>query len=188
MKSPSSDSGWPQLSRAGRAPSSAITTRPRCGASAGGNGARPTWWWLLELIGPDALRAAVQPPNRQPGAKKLRNTLDRRTFTFTRSQLERHFLPIACRAGLPKPLTCVYVNGYEVDFFWPELGLVVETDGLTYHRTPAEQAADRRRDQTHTAAGLTPLRFTHGQIKYEPAYVLEILTTVARRLTRRAPA
>ncbi len=35
-------------------------------------------------------------------------------------------------------------------------------DGLRYHRTPAQQAADRRRDQAHAAAGLTPLRFTHG--------------------------
>lgn len=25
----------------------------------------------------------------------------------------------------------------------PDLGLVVETDGLRYHRTPAEQARDR---------------------------------------------
>ena len=36
--------------------------------------------------------------------------------------------------------------------------LVVETDGLRYHRTPAQQSRDRRRDQAHTAAGLTPLR------------------------------
>jgi very-short-patch-repair endonuclease len=28
------------------------------------------------------------------------------------------------------------VNGFKVDFFWPELGLVVETDGWRYHRTP----------------------------------------------------
>jgi len=47
----------------------------------------------------------------------------------------------------------------------PELGLVVETDGLRYHRTPAQQARDRRRDQLHTAAGLTTLRFTHAQVR-----------------------
>jgi very-short-patch-repair endonuclease len=48
---------------------------------------------------------------------------------------------------------------------------VIETDGLRYHRTPAEQARDRLRDQTHTAAGLTQLRFTHYQVKYESEYV-----------------
>jgi very-short-patch-repair endonuclease len=63
------------------------------------------------------------------------------------------------------------VNGFEVDFFWPDLGLVVETDGLRYHRTPSTQARDARRDRAHTLAGMTPLRFTHYEIKYERAVV-----------------
>jgi very-short-patch-repair endonuclease len=136
------------------------------------------------LIDLEKLRDALDQAPPRPGVARLRSTIDRRTFTFTRSQLERQFLPIARRAGLPKPLTRVYVNGYEADFYWPELGLVVETDGGTFHRTPAQQAADRRRDQTHTAAGLTPLRFTHGQIRYEPSYVEETVRTVAGRLAR----
>ena len=74
------------------------------------------------------------------------------------------------------------VNGFRADFFWPELGLVVETDGLRYHRTPAQQARDRRRDQVHTAAGLTTLRFTHAQIRFEAAEVREVLLQVAARL------
>jgi very-short-patch-repair endonuclease len=57
-----------------------------------------------------------------------------------RSQLERRFLPLARKAGLPRPRTQQQLNGYRVDFYWPELKLVVETDGLTYHRTPAQQA------------------------------------------------
>jgi very-short-patch-repair endonuclease len=64
----------------------------------------------------------------------------------------------------------------------PDLGLVVETDGLRYHRTPAQQARDRRRDQVHTAAGLTPLRFTHYEVRYEPGHVERTLIRVARRL------
>lgn len=62
-------------------------------------------------------------------------------------------------------------HGYEVDFHWPVLGLVVKTDGLRYHRTPAEQASDRCRDHAHTAVGLAQLRFTHGQVKYEKEHV-----------------
>jgi hypothetical protein len=73
-----------------------------------------------------ALRAAVQ-EIRTPGGARVRVTIDRRTYTLTRSQLERLFLRIVARAGLPKPLTCVYVNGYEVDFYFPDLGLVVES-------------------------------------------------------------
>jgi very-short-patch-repair endonuclease len=58
---------------------------------------------------------------------------------------------------------------------------VVETDGLTYHRTPAEQAKDHERDQDHSAAGITPLRFTHAQIKYEPDRVVGVLRATASR-------
>ncbi|HWN73114.1 MAG TPA: DUF559 domain-containing protein, partial [Solirubrobacterales bacterium] len=79
-----------------------------------------------------------------------------------------------------------WVNEFEVDFYWPDLGLVVETDGLRYHRTPAEQARDRLRDQAHTAAGLTPLRFTHEQVRYEPEHVLTVLRATAQVLLGRA--
>jgi hypothetical protein len=140
---------------------------------------------LKGLINLQILREELDRTPRRPGLAKLKTTIDRHTFTFTRSELERCFLPVARRAGLPQPLTRVYVNGYEVDFFFPDRGLVIETDGGAFHRTPAQQAADRRRDQTHTAAGLTPLRFTHGQIRYEPSYVRDTVRTVARRL---APA
>ena len=56
--------------------------------------------------------------------------------------------------------------------------LVVETDGLRYHRTTAQQAKDRRRDQAHVAAGLTALRFTHAQVVRESEYVEETLAAV----------
>jgi very-short-patch-repair endonuclease len=95
---------------------------------------------------------------------------------MTDSETEQRFLPIVRRAGLPLPLTQQWVNDFRVDFYWPELRLVVETDGLRYHRTPAEQAADRLRDQVHTASGLTCLRFTRAQIRFEPSHVQEVLT------------
>jgi very-short-patch-repair endonuclease len=64
--------------------------------------------------------------------------------------------------------------------------LVVETDGLRYHRTPIQQGRDRERDQVHAAAGLTSLRFTHAQVKSEPGRVTATLVAVARRLQRAA--
>ncbi len=142
----------------------------------------------LGLITPPALRRALDAHAGEPGVRTLRTRLDRRTFRLTRSKLEQRFLPLAKRAGLPVPKTKQWVNGFEVDFYWPALGLVVESDGLTYHRTPAQQAQDRRRDQAHTAAGMTPLRFTHEQVRYEPAHVLAILTAVAPRLLAAAAA
>lgn len=137
------------------------------------------------LVHPPGLRRALDERAGEPGAAKLRFILDRRTFRLTKEELERRFLPLARQAGLPVPLTGQWVNEFEVDFYWPDLGLVVETDGLRYHRTPAEQARDRLRDQTHTAAGLTPLRFTHEQVRYEPEHVLAVLRATAEVLVDR---
>jgi very-short-patch-repair endonuclease len=134
------------------------------------------------LVDPETLRAALGDLRGQRGVAAIRETLDRRTFVLTDSELERRFLPIARRAGLPAPETQRMVNGFRVDFYWPELGLIVETDGLRYHRTPAQQAADRVRDQAHTAAGLTPLRFTHAQVRYERRHVEETLRAISDRL------
>jgi len=114
--------------------------------------------------------------------KPLRALLDRRTFRLTDSELERRFLPLVDAVRLARPLTRQRVNGFRVDFFWPDLRLVVETDGLRYHRTPAQQARDRLRDQAHLAAGFTPLRFTHAQVRFEPAHVRETLAAVVSRL------
>lgn len=136
----------------------------------------------LDLIYPPELRAALEDHPPQPGLARLRTWLDRRTFRLTRSKLERWFLPLAARAGLPLPETKAWVNGYEVDFHWPGLRLVVETDGLRHHRTPAQQARDHERDQAHAASRYTCLRFTHEQVRYEPQHVLATLRPVARRL------
>jgi very-short-patch-repair endonuclease len=136
----------------------------------------------LDLIDPEGLRAALEPLPRRPGLARLRARLDRHTFTD--SGLERRFLRLAQATNLPPPETQVTVNGYRVDFLWRELGLVVETDGLRYHRTPAQQARDRRRDQAHAAAGLTTLRFAEAQIRDEPERVRATLVAVANRLPR----
>lgn len=139
-----------------------------------------------DLVHPPGLRRALDQRAGEPGAARLRRILDRRTFRLTKEELERRFLPLARKVGLPVPLTGQWVNEFEVDFYWPDLGLVVETDGLRYHRTPAEQARDRLRDQAHTAAGLTQLRFTHEQVRYEPEHVLAVLRATAAQISSRS--
>jgi hypothetical protein len=136
-----------------------------------------------DLVDPESLRAALERRRGQPGVRVLRELLDRRTFVLTDSALERRFLRVVGRAGLATPLSGQYVNGFKVDFYWPDLGLVVETDGLRYHRTAAAQGRASVRDQTHTARGLTTLRFTHAQVRFESDHVCEVLARVARRLT-----
>jgi hypothetical protein len=136
-----------------------------------------------DLIDPETLRAELDDCLGEPGVPLLRGLLDKRTFRLSDSELEILFRPIATEAGLPPPLTKEIVNGWEVDFFFPDLGLVIETDGLRYHRTPSTQTRDARRDRAHTLAGMTPLRFTHYEIKYESAQVRSELRRIAATLT-----
>lgn len=139
----------------------------------------------LDVIDADALRRALDGYSGQRGVRPLRRILDEHTFRLSDDELERLFRPLAAAAGLPVPLTKHLLDKFEVDFFWPDLNLVVETDGWRYHRTPSAQTRDALRFQTHTAAGRTPLRFSHWQVKHEPDHVRRILTATAANLRAR---
>lgn len=95
-----------------------------------------------DLVDPEILRSRLSHHEGEPGVPLLRKLLDKRTFCLSDSDLEIFFRPIAAEAGLPFPLSKQMVNGWEVDFYWPDLGLVVETDGLRYHRTASTQTRD----------------------------------------------
>jgi very-short-patch-repair endonuclease len=133
----------------------------------------------LGLIRPRRAAKALAGSPRTPGIGRLERLLG--LHKRTDSDLERHFLRLVRKAGLPEPKTQKRVNGHRADFYWPELGLVVETDGGAYHRTPTQQLRDRRRDQAHLKAGLTAVRFTDIQIDDHPDEVVEMLEALARK-------
>jgi very-short-patch-repair endonuclease len=135
----------------------------------------------LDRVAADALYSALDDYRGVPGVAPLRKLLDPLHFRLSDSILEQAMRPLARTAGLPVPETKVRVNGYEVDFFWRELGIVVEADGLRYHRTASQQRRGLKRDQAHLAAGLWPLRFSHWQVAREPAHVRKVLRRAAER-------
>ena len=141
----------------------------------------------LDLVDPEALRTALGAHVGEPGVKRLATLLDRHTFRLSDSDLEILFRPLALAAGFPVPLTKHWVMDYEVDFWFPDHDLVVETDGLRYHRTPSQQARMARRDQVHTSSGLRVLRFTHWQIAHVPDEVTNVLRRIRRHLHQRDP-
>jgi hypothetical protein len=134
----------------------------------------------LDLVDPETLRRALEGYGGMPGVRTLRTMLDRHTFRLSDSDLEILFRPLALAAGFPLPLSKHRVLGYETDFFFPDHDLIVETDGLRYHRTAAQQARAAKRDQKHVAAGFRVLRFTHWQI----AHAADEVTGVLRRIRR----
>ena len=140
----------------------------------------------LDLVDPEQLLAALDSLPRRAGVSRIQALLEASTESLTSTELERRFLPLVRAVGLPLPQTQVWHDGHRVDFFWPNLGLIVETDSLRYHRTSFKQAADKRRDNAHAGSGLTTLRFSDGQIRHEPAYVRQTLARTARALATRA--
>ncbi len=80
-------------------------------------------------------------------------------------------------------MTGRYVNGFKVDFYWPAPRLWSSRRtacGITAR--PRSRRSDRIRDQAHAAAGLTTLRFTRAQVRFDPEHVIATLSAVVRRL------
>jgi very-short-patch-repair endonuclease len=100
----------------------------------------------------------------------------------TRSELEAALLPALRAAQLPRPLVNTTVLGHEVDFFWPDHGLVVETDGWSTHGHRRAFESDRARDAELQAAGYAVLRFTWRQVIHE---TLRVTVRIAQILARR---
>lgn len=97
--------------------------------------------------------------------------------------LERRFLALVRRAGLPRPRTqVVHRRGTRtaarVDFEWTEQRLVVEVSGRLGHRSDAEAAKDALRRNELQSDGYRVYEFTSQQIVNDPATV----TATMRRL------
>lgn len=93
----------------------------------------------------------------------------------TRSDLERDFLRICRRAGLPAPEVNVKVGRWTVDFLWREARLAVETDSYRYHRGRVAFQDDHARELDMRRAGLDLRRFDERQIDEEPERVVSDL-------------
>ena len=127
----------------------------------------------------DLARALERAPVRT-GAAKLRAIASTDASRLrTRTELERQLLHLLARAGLPTPETNVRVNGCEVDFLWRAQRLIVETDGYGAHSHEGAFERDRRRDQTHVAAGYRVIRVTWRQLQREP---LTVIASIAQAL------
>ena len=85
--------------------------------------------------------------------------------------------------GLPDPVTQLWVSttfGWRgrVDFAWPELRVVVETDGFAFHSDRTSFRNDRRRDNALQRAGWRVLRFSFEDVLHSPDYVVAAVTAV----------
>jgi very-short-patch-repair endonuclease len=103
------------------------------------------------------------------GCGVLREVLDHLNVlgSWTPSRLETKARELFRRAGLPEPKTQVVWGRdgeYRLDFYWPDLQLVVEVDGWSFHASSGAHAHDLRRQNKLVLAGVPPLRYSWADI------------------------
>lgn len=136
------------------------------------------------LLDIPAIEASLDPGRR--GLKSLRALVSewRRAAAVAKkgclkSPLEAKVLPLVLRRHLPTPHLNAPVeiaNGrIEVDFLWPDLGLVVEADSRDFHGTDLAFERDRWRDRELFRVGYGTLRVTHQQAEHETDAVAEAM-------------
>jgi very-short-patch-repair endonuclease len=90
---------------------------------------------------------------------------------FTRSELEETFLALTRTAGLPPPRMNTFVEGWEVDAYWPQHKLAVELDSRRFHLTRKRFESDRERDVALLKAGVRTARITDTRLRDTPQQV-----------------
>jgi predicted transcriptional regulator of viral defense system len=121
--------------------------------------------------------------NGRAGSTKLRKGLARHEpkLARTRSPLERVFLPLCEKFGVPLPDDVnVMVAGVLVDAVWWHQKLVVELDGENNHSSWGQIQRDRSNEMRLRAAGFDALRYGTLQLEEEPA---QVAGDVVRRLS-----
>jgi very-short-patch-repair endonuclease len=93
----------------------------------------------------------------------------------TRSGIERQFLGLLKKHGIPKPETNVPIGPHTVDYFWRDRSLVVELDSYAYHSDRPTFTSDRARDRYLKARGLDVHRYTDDELDESPDAVVSSL-------------
>jgi very-short-patch-repair endonuclease len=105
---------------------------------------------VLDLEALEALAATSR-----HGVRALRRAMERRAPTV--SELEDQLFAALREAQLPPPVANWSFGPYKLDFFWPDHGVVVETDGWGAHGEAGGRTRDRRKDAYLRGRGLVVL-------------------------------
>lgn len=140
---------------------------------------------LFDLRRMDALLARA---GSHPGAGRLRSALALyRPPPFTRSGLERRFLELVRRAGLPRPSTGFNAAGYELDVYWGPERFAVELDVYETHGGRQSFESDRLRQENLKLQGVEMIRVTGRRLDREPAEVIKRVVMLLAQRRRQLP-
>jgi very-short-patch-repair endonuclease len=138
----------------------------------------------LKLLRDGDLDGALKRAGNRRGVGRLRTLLRAEgEFGYTRSAAERRMRKVIADARLPRPIANAPLEGFVVDFLWPQFKLVVEVDSYAFHGHRGAFERDRRKDMVLLAAGFLVVRVTWRQLVHEPIAVAAVLASAitARR-------
>jgi hypothetical protein len=141
---------------------------------------------ILRLLDVAEIERAIERAGAVPGRARLRAAITEPATGVTRRELEKRFIALCRRSGLPLPRTNVWVRAgerlIEVDALWSAQRLVVELDGAAVHHTRRAFHEDRRKDSALAAADYLVVRFTWQRVTHEPeSAVRELRAILAQR-------
>lgn len=128
-------------------------------------------WWRLERL---------RRPGRD-GVLALESILVHRAGgRATESWLEREFLALLARWGLPLPVCQRRISARgafvaRVDFLYPDLGLVIEVLGATHHASEEQLGRDAARRNELQLQGYTVIEFICDDVVRRPRSVAEMV-------------
>lgn len=113
------------------------------------------------------LAAAIGPG--RPGSRAVRAAMDAHLpqLARCRSPLEIDFVLLCERFRIEMPEPNPRIGRWRPDMLWRDHGLIVELDGKDAHSTPAQIAADERREAELRALGFTVVRYTWAEVHFE---------------------
>jgi hypothetical protein len=144
---------------------------------------------VLGVLDLTQMKSVLKRGRRRRGVARLRlilETLHPQTHR-TRSELERLFLAMCVKGGLPHPEVNVWLeapggNPLQADFLWRSHRLIVEADSHKFHDTTSAFEQERKRIQRFELAGWRVSPCTWAQVEREP----QRLVTTIRGLLEQA--
>jgi hypothetical protein len=133
-------------------------------------------------IGADRIERALEHHLTAKGRARLL-ALAKGDAPIVLSRLERLFLALLRKHGLPLPETNRPEGAGYVDCRWPRHGLTVELDSYRFHRTRRSWEKDRQRERDARARGDEFRRYTWRDVVEDPA---PTIAELRRLLERRA--
>jgi predicted transcriptional regulator of viral defense system len=142
---------------------------------------------VLRVLDKGAARNLIKRSRGRRGVARLRMLLDELDpdTKRTRSYMERLFLAMCRRAGLPRPEVNVWLDvgdrRFQPDFLWRDHGLIVEADSRRFHDTDSAFLSDRRREQRLQLAGWRVSHCTWWEIEHESRRLAETIRGLLAR-------